>query len=57
MGGHLFGHVQGHVTGVFRPYPLPTGTVAIDIHPEDIIWGDGTFVWWSDGSGVEWSNP
>lgn len=26
MSGHLFGHAQGHVTGVFRPYPMPTGT-------------------------------
>jgi len=25
MGGHVFGHVQHHTTGVFRPYPLPTG--------------------------------
>ena len=25
MGGHVFGHIQGHVTSVFKPYPLPTG--------------------------------
>lgn len=28
MGGHIFGHVQGHVTSVFKPYPLPTGSGA-----------------------------
>ena len=27
MGGHIFGHIQGHVTSVFKPYPLPTGRV------------------------------
>lgn len=28
MGGHLFGHIQGHVTSVFKPYPIPAGAVS-----------------------------
>ena len=26
MVGHVLEHIQGHVTSVFKPYPLPTGT-------------------------------
>ena len=24
MSGHLFEHLQGHITGAFRPFPFPT---------------------------------
>lgn len=27
MGGHIFNHVQGHISGAYRPGVVPTGTV------------------------------
>jgi hypothetical protein len=41
MGEHLYDHLQGHIDGVFRPFPLPTGSSGPS--------GDGLII--EDGSG------
>lgn len=55
--GHVNNHVQGHISGVFRPYPLPTGTADTgDVPATAVTWGDGTVLTWGDGTYVEWSS-
>lgn len=58
MAGHIFQHIQDFITGLLRPRRLPTGIEedTAPAVPEQVTWGDGTFLTWGDGTAVEWSN-
>lgn len=57
---HVYEHVQGHITGVFRPGVLPSGTVApTGGYGPELLDADVNFdssVGWSFG-GLEWDIP
>ena len=40
--GHVNDHVQGHISSVFKPFPMPSGTASGGPSGDGILLEDGT---------------